>query len=77
MEIESLASQKPDSRHKLEDYLRILSVRHCLIVKAENCAIIHHARDKAGSITTRIIPDGALRLDPPGLTVEGLFPDQV
>ena len=50
------------------------SVRHYLIVKTENQVIIHHQRDEGGIITTTIIRDGAIRLDPPGLVLTDLFP---
>jgi Uma2 family endonuclease len=66
-------AHKCDSGSKLDDYFRIPSVRHYLIVKTQNKAIIHHRRDDAGGITTHIIRGGALQLDPPGLTVTGLF----
>jgi Uma2 family endonuclease len=73
IEVVSPSSHKRDSGSKLEDYFRIPSVRHYLIVKTENQAIIHHQRDEAGAISTHIIRDGTLRLDPPGLLVTGLF----
>ena len=73
VEVVSPSSRKHDSGSKLEGCFRIPSVRHYLIVKTENQAIIHHRRDEAGAITTHIIRDGAIRLDPPGLTVTGLF----
>jgi Uma2 family endonuclease len=73
VEVVSPSPHKRDSGSKLEDYFRIPSVRHYLIVKTENQAIIHHRRDEAGGITTHIIRDGILRLDPPGLSVTGLF----
>jgi Uma2 family endonuclease len=68
------SSQKRDSGAKLADYFRLPSVRHYLIVKTENQTIIHHRRDDAGGISTHIIRDGAIRLDPPGLNLTGLFP---
>jgi Uma2 family endonuclease len=73
VEVVSPSSRKRDSGGKLEDYFRIPSVRHYLIVKTENQAIIHHRRDEAGDISTHIVRDGILRLDPPGLSVTGLF----
>ena len=73
VEVVSPSSRKCDSGIKLEDYFRIPALRHYLIVKTENQAIIHHQRDEAGEITTRIIREGTIRLDPPGLTVTGLF----
>ena len=65
VEVVSPSSRKRDSGSKLEDYFRIPSVRHYLIVKTENQAIIHHRRDEAGTITTHIVRDGAIQLDPP------------
>ncbi|WP_428492580.1 Uma2 family endonuclease [Rhodopila sp.] len=74
VEVVSPSSQRRDSGSKLEDYFRLASMRHYLIVKTENQVIIHHQRDEAGEITTRIIRDGAMRLDPPGLVLSDLFP---
>ena len=73
VEIVSLSSHKRDSGTKLEGYFRLPTVRHYLIVKTDNQAIIHHHRDSSGVITTRIIRDGIVALDPPGLIVSGLF----
>jgi Uma2 family endonuclease len=76
VEVVSPSSRARDSGGKLEDYFRMPSVRHYLIVKTENRAVIHHERDAAGAITTRIIRDGPIRLDPPGIEVIGFFPPQ-
>jgi Uma2 family endonuclease len=76
VEVVSPSSRKVDTGTKLEDYFRIPSVRHYLIVKTGSRAVIHHRRDDAGGITTAIVRAGDLILDPPGLTVTGLF-DQV
>jgi Uma2 family endonuclease len=73
VEVVSPSSRKRDTGGKLEDYFRIPSVRHYLIVKTENQAIIHHHRTDAGTITTHSIRDGTIRLDPPGLLVAGLL----
>ena len=73
VEVVSPSSQKRDTGSKLEDYFRIPSVRHYLIIKTENTAIIHHRRDETGVITTAIVRDGTLRLDPPGMTVTDIF----
>jgi Uma2 family endonuclease len=74
VEVVSPSSRARDSGGKLEDYFRMPSVRHYLIVKTENRAVIHPERDAAGAITTRIIRDGPIRLDPPGIELTGLFP---
>ena len=73
VEVVSPSSGRRDSGSKLEAYFRLTSVRHYLIVKTDNRAIIHHRRDDSGEITTRIIRDGIVELEPPGLVVRGLF----
>ena len=74
VEVVSPSSHKRDSGSKLADYFRMPSVRHYLIVKTETRAVIHHARDAAGAIATRIIREGPILLDPPGIELTGIFP---
>jgi Uma2 family endonuclease len=73
VEVVSPSSRKRDTGGKLEGYFRLPSVRHYLIVMTEPKAIIHHCRDEAGVIMTRIVREGAVRLDPPGIELTGLF----
>jgi Uma2 family endonuclease len=73
VEIVSPSSGRQDSTSKLEGYFRLPSIRHYLIVTIRNHAVIHHQRDDAGNIATRIIRDGAIRLDPPGIELTGVF----
>jgi Uma2 family endonuclease len=74
VEVLSPSTRARDAGAKLADYFRLPSVQHYLIVRTEDRAIIHHARNADGTILTQIIREGILRLDPPGLTVTGLFP---
>lgn len=77
VEVLSPSTAALDTGGKLEDYFRIPSVRHYLILRSQNRTVIHHARAEGGdAIATRILRDGTLRLDPPGiaLDVAGLFP---
>jgi Uma2 family endonuclease len=74
VEVLSPSTRARDSGAELVDYFRLPSVLHYLIVRTEDHAIIHHARNADGTILTRIIREGTLQLDPPGLTVTGLFP---
>jgi Uma2 family endonuclease len=74
VEVLSPSTRARDSGAKLIDYFCLPSVHHYLIVRTEDRAIIHHARNTDGTILTRIIREGPLRLDPPGLTVTDLFP---
>jgi Uma2 family endonuclease len=69
-EILSPSTGDVDTGGKLEGYFRLASVRHYLIVKSDRRSIIHHQRGDDGAVTTRIITQGAVVLDPPGLTLE-------
>lgn len=73
VEVRSPSTAARDAGAKLEDYFRLPSVRHYLIVKTENRTIIHHQREAAGAITTCIVRDGNLTLDPPGIVLRDLF----
>jgi Uma2 family endonuclease len=70
VEVLSPATRGRDSGAELEDYFRIPSLRHYLIVKTENRAIIHHTRNQAKEISTRIVRDWRVRLDPPGIDLD-------
>lgn len=71
VEIVSPSSARLDSGGKLEGYFRIPSVRHYLVLSTRSRSVVHHARATAeGPITTRILRDGTLSLDPPGLVIE-------
>ncbi len=73
VEVLSPSTRARDAGAKLEDYFRLASVRHYVIVKTENRTIIHHERSERGAITTRIVRDGALRLEPPGIELRDVF----
>ena len=74
VEVLSPSTRARDAGAKLVDYFRLPSVHHYLIVRTEDRAIIHHARNADGTILTRIVREGTLHLDPPGLSLTGLFP---
>jgi hypothetical protein len=47
-------------------------------VHAENRIIVHHRRqDPDGPIMTRIIRDGVVALDPPGIVLRDFFPPDI
>ena len=74
VEVLSPSTQGLDAGAKLEDYFRIPSVRHYLILKIASRSVIHHFRDAGGNISTRIVREGPITLDPPGITVADAFP---
>lgn len=74
VEVVSPSSRTHDNGKKLADYVRIPSLRHYLVVDAERKFVIHHGRASAeADIITRIVRDGRLTLDPPGLRIADLF----
>jgi Uma2 family endonuclease len=76
VEVLSPSMRARDSGAKLEDYFRLPSLRHYLIVKTENRTIIHHARGAEGIILTRIVREGPVVLEPPGITLTDCFPPE-
>ena len=74
VEVLSPSTRSGESGAKLIDYVRLPSVHHHLIVRIEDQAVIHHARNEDGTILTRIVGGETLHLDPPGIIVSGLFP---
>jgi Uma2 family endonuclease len=68
VEIISPSTKTIDTGAKFAGYFSLASVMHYLIVDPTKRLVIHHRRG-AEVIETRIVSDGALRLDPPGLDV--------
>ena len=70
VEIVSPSSRGIDTGAKLAGYFQLPSVRHYLIVNTEARVVIHHHRDDTGAISVRILHEGPLSFDPPGLAIE-------
>jgi Uma2 family endonuclease len=68
VEVLSPATARMDATTKLRGYFEVPSVQHYLIVDPEDRTVTHHKRG-AGVIETRIMADGALMLDPPGIAI--------
>src|SRR5215471_6875193 len=67
VEVLSPSTQHIDSGVKLPGYFRLPSIMHYLIVDPDRPLVIHHARAADDSILTRIVREGAIALDPPGI----------
>jgi Uma2 family endonuclease len=68
-EVISPSSRARDTGAKLEDYFRLPTLRHYLIIKTDTRSVIHHARGDDDKIRTAIVSAGSITLDPPGLVV--------
>jgi Uma2 family endonuclease len=67
VEVLSPGNAMLDLRDKLQGHFRVPSIMHYLVVDPDKRLIIHHARGGGDAIATRIVSDGSLRLDPPGI----------
>ena len=69
VEVLSPSTRARDAGAKLADYFRMPTVRHYLLLRTDTGSAIHHARAEDGVITTAILTEGELRLDPPGIAI--------
>jgi Uma2 family endonuclease len=74
VEVLSPSNALKDLRDKLQGYFRVPSIQHYLIADPDKRIVIHHARAQ-DAIATRIVSEGDIALEPPGLsfTVLSLF----
>jgi Uma2 family endonuclease len=69
VEVLSPSSLGVDAGAKLAGYFRLSSVRHYVMIDPAARIVTHHSRDEAGAIAMRILDDGVIALDPPGLEI--------
>ena len=70
VEVASPSTARVDTTAKLAEYMGLDTVRHYLIIDPEARLAYHHSRAPDGEdILTRIVTDGAIELDPPGLSI--------
>jgi Uma2 family endonuclease len=74
VDVQSPSTSARDAGRKLIDYFRLASLRHYLIVRVEVRTVVHHQRGENGIILTRIVREGPILLDPPGITLLDCFP---
>ncbi len=69
VEVVSPSTQATDTRAKLLDYFRLLSVQHYLVADIARRVVTHHWRTKQGKLATATVAS-ELVLDPPGLRLD-------
>jgi Uma2 family endonuclease len=67
VEVLSPSTHRLDVSLKLAGYFKLPSVVHYLIVDPTEPIILHHARAADDTIVTRVVTEGSIALDPPGL----------
>lgn len=70
VEVLSPSTQHIDVGLKLAAYFSVSSVIHYFIINPGNPPLVHHQRQSDGTILTRLVSSGTIRLDPPGLELE-------
>jgi Uma2 family endonuclease len=75
VEVLSPSTRQFDVSIKLAGYFRLPSVAHYLIVDPSEPMVVHHARGVGADIITRVVTEGTIALDPPGLdlAVEDIY----
>src|SRR5581483_946531 len=68
VEVLSPSTARIDATTKLRGYFEVPSVQHYLILDPEDRTVTHHKRG-ATAIETRVLGEGTLPLDPPGLVI--------
>lgn len=66
-EVLSPSSRNMDKSVKLAGYFRLKTLVHYLVVDLGRRAVLHYRRDEADAFLLRIVTEGSIRLDPPGL----------
>ena len=70
VEVLSPSTSGVDRAWKLNEYFRLPSLRHYLIVWPDQPRVVHHRRtDAVSEIETRVLTTGPLALDPPGVAI--------
>jgi len=67
VEVLSPSTGRYDETHKLAGYFSLASVQHFLIFDPDECLLVHHRRLDGEKLLTRILREGVVTLDPPGL----------
>jgi Uma2 family endonuclease len=68
-EVLSPATRHIDLAIKLAGYARVPSILHYLIVDPAQPMVIHHARQSGDAFMTRVVREGTIALDPPGMEI--------
>lgn len=68
VEVLSPSTAMRDASVKLEDYFRVPTIAHYLVIDPERRTVLHHRRF-GDRIETGIFREGRMRLEPPGIEV--------
>ena len=64
------STARMDVAVKLKRYFELASVQHYLILDPDGFTTTHHKRGSGDALETRVLSEGVVHLDPPGLVIE-------
>ena len=65
----ALEARHADVNDKVEFYSRIASIQHYLVIEQEQRRVVYHGRGLGDDVEPRILRQGNIDLDPPGLAL--------
>jgi Uma2 family endonuclease len=77
IEVASPSTRLADVNDEVEFYGGIASIRHYLVIEQDRRRVVYHGRGASGGLEPRILRDGEIALDPPGirLALDALYQD--
>jgi Uma2 family endonuclease len=77
VEMASPSTRLADVNDKVEFYGGIPSLQHYLVTEQDRRRLVYHGRGSSGGLEPRIVRDGEIALDPPGirLALDALYQD--
>jgi Uma2 family endonuclease len=77
VEVASPSTRLADVNDKVEFYSGIASIRHYVVIEQDRRRVVYHGRGPSGGLEPRILRDGEIALDPPGirLALDALYQD--
>ena len=67
VEVASPSTRLADVNDKVEFYGGISSIQHYLVIEQDRRRVVYHGRGPSGGLEPRILRDGEIALDPPGI----------
>jgi Uma2 family endonuclease len=77
VEVASPSTRLADVNDKVEFYGGISSIQHYLVIEQDRRRVVYHGRGPSGGLEPRLVRNGGIALDPPGirLALDALYQD--
>lgn len=77
VEVASPSTRLADVNDKVEFYGSVASIHHYLVIEQDRRRVVYHGRGASGGLEPRIVREGEIILDPPGivLALDALYSD--